>query len=104
MNGRRDTVQLTIEQSQAHVFKQDVFEKRLSEWIVLAQAPFETVDSDAFKELIRSLNKKARVHGPDTIKRRIMKLFDALLAKRDEMAKAIPGLVSFTCNPAIITS
>ena len=65
-------VQLTIEQSQAHVFKQDVFEKRLSEWIVLAQAPFETVDSDAFKELIRSLNKKARVHGPDTIKRRIM--------------------------------
>ena len=50
-------VQMTIEQSQALGFKQDVFEQRLTEWIVLAQAPFETVASDAFKELVRSLNR-----------------------------------------------
>ena len=51
--------------------------------------------SDAFKELVRSLNRQARVHGPDTIKKRVMNLFDSLLAKRDSVARAIPGLVSF---------
>jgi hypothetical protein len=88
--------QMTLEQSYDSAFTQAGFVDILTEWIVLAQAPFYTVESKAFKRLVQSLNKRARIPSADTIKNRVMDLFVSLRAKRDALLDAAPGKLTFS--------
>ena len=64
--------QKTLEATFDRSFSQASLESKLTEWIVLAQAPFNTVESMAFRRLVLRLNHRARIPGADALKNRIM--------------------------------
>ena len=63
-------------------FSIEVFENYLVDWIVLNDQPFTEVESESFRKLLTFLKPNLKILGADTVKRRILGLFQS---KRLEM-------------------
>jgi hypothetical protein len=72
--------------------------KNLIRWIIINQHPFTIVEEPGFADLIRTLHPDARLISADTVKRRIMDLYENNINKVQESFKNIPGKISFTID------
>lgn len=79
-------------------FSIEVFEKKLVEWIVLNDQPFTEVESESFRTLLTLLKPNIKILSADTIKRRILGLFQSKQFEMEETFNALDCKVSFTTD------
>src|SRR4051794_21323684 len=72
--------------------------KGLVEWIIVNQHSFTIVEEPKFIDLIRILCPDAVLVSADTIKRKIMDLYEANIDKMQEAFLNILGKISFTLD------
>jgi len=72
--------------------------KGLVEWIIVNQHSFIIVEEPKFIDLIRILCPDAVLVSADTIKRKIMDLYEANIDKMQEAFHNILGKISFTLD------
>jgi hypothetical protein len=72
--------------------------KGLVEWIIVNQHPFTIVEEPKFIDYINTLCPDAVLISADTIKRKIMDLYENNIAKMQEAFQDISGKISFTID------
>ncbi|CAB4421281.1 unnamed protein product [Rhizophagus irregularis] len=72
--------------------------KCLIKWIIINQHSFTVVEESAFANLIYTLEPDARLISADTVKRRIMDLYENNVNKVKESFKNIRGKIFFTID------
>ena len=72
--------------------------KNLIRWIVINQHSFTIVEKPSFADLIHTLHPNAELISADTVKRRIMNLYEINISKVQESFKNIIGKISFTID------
>lgn len=72
--------------------------KGLVEWIIINQHPFTIVEEPKFIDYIHTLRPDAVLISTDTIKRKIMELYNVNINKMQEVFQDISGKISFTMD------
>ena len=72
--------------------------KCLVKWIIVNQHSFTIVEEPAFADLIYALQPDAKLISADTVKRKIMDLYESNINKVKESFKNITGKISFTID------
>ncbi|CAB4446773.1 unnamed protein product [Rhizophagus irregularis] len=72
--------------------------KCLIKWIIINQHSFTVVEESTFANLIYTLQPDARLISADTVKRKIMDLYENNVNKVKESFKNIRGKISFTID------
>lgn len=72
--------------------------KCLIKWIIINQHSFTVVKESAFANLIYTLQPDARLISADTVKKRIMDLYENNVNKVKESFKNIREKISFTID------
>ncbi|GES73161.1 zinc finger BED domain-containing protein RICESLEEPER 2-like [Rhizophagus clarus] len=70
----------------------------LVKWIIVNQHSFTIVEESAFADLIYALQPDAKLISADTVKRKIMDLYESNINKVKESFKNITGKISFTID------
>ena len=70
----------------------------LIEWIIINQHPFTIVEEPKFIDYIHTLCPDAVLISADTVKRKIIDLYETNVDKIQETFKNIPGKISFTID------
>ncbi|GAM29505.1 hypothetical protein SAMD00019534_126810, partial [Acytostelium subglobosum LB1] len=77
------------------LFKQDVFSDLLVKWMLVAQVAYSMVERPEFRSMIHSLNPTATVFGADTVKRRVMEMFNHTVNRMAAYFRHLDSKVSF---------
>lgn len=72
--------------------------KCLVKWIIVNQQSFTIVEEPAFADLIYALQPDAKLISADTVKRKIMNLYESNINKVKESFSNITGKISFTID------
>ncbi|GES89785.1 zinc finger BED domain-containing protein RICESLEEPER 2-like [Rhizophagus clarus] len=79
-------------------YNNDEMLKCLVKWIIVNQHSFTIVEEPAFADLIYALQPDAKLISADTVKRKIMDLYESNINKVKESFKNITGKISFTID------
>jgi len=71
---------------------------KLIQWIVMNQHPFTLVEEPYFIELVHSLHPAAEIISADTLKRKLIDLYETNLEKIKKILEETPGKISFTTD------
>ncbi|GBC09536.1 hypothetical protein RclHR1_08960003 [Rhizophagus clarus] len=79
-------------------YNNDEMLKCLVKWIIVNQHSFTIVEEPAFADLIYTLQSDAKLISADTVKRKIIDLYESNINKVKESFKNITGKISFTID------
>jgi hypothetical protein len=79
-------------------FSIEVFEEFLVDWIVLNDQPFTEVESESFRKLLKLLNPNLKILSANTVKRRILGMFQSKQLERKQIYEDLDCKVSFTTD------
>jgi hypothetical protein len=96
----RDSKQPRIDEmiSNPPSFSIEVFEEFLVDWIVLNDQPFTEVESESFRKLLKLLNPNLKILSANTVKRRILGMFQSKQLERKQIYEDLDCKVSFTTD------
>lgn len=72
--------------------------EKLVKWIVINQHPFTIVEESNFVDFVHTLCPNAVLISADTIKRKIMKLYECNVNEIKKTLQDISGKISFTLD------
>ena len=72
--------------------------KGFVEWIIINQHPFTLIEEPKFIDYVHMLNPDAVLISADTVKRKIMDLYEANIDKMQESFQDILEKISFTLD------
>lgn len=67
-------------------------------WVVVCDQPFSETQQEAFIDMINTLNPKAKVISPTTLKRDLIATFRVKLEEVRSRMSVVPGKISFTID------
>jgi hypothetical protein len=71
---------------------------KLIKWVIINQHPFTLVEEPSFLDFVHSLHPDAEILSADTLKRKLLDLYETNLEKIKKILIETPGKISFTTD------
>ncbi|KAJ6648390.1 putative AC transposase, partial [Pseudolycoriella hygida] len=86
------------QEDKAFIFSQDNFRKALLKWLVVCDEPFKAVQTEAFAEVVKTLNPDAVLYSDKTMRADLIDTFNEKLNELKVRLSQIPGKLAVTMD------